>query len=148
MVDPGHDAVCLLVPDHFVRRVGTAVCAAMTTPKYEMRELAAGIGQPHLIINEAFKLLDALAPRGVGSVLTISAPPDPDLAGRVHIVGPSPTGLWVGHYAHIAYWLNTGGWKFKVPKKGMMMWDIGNAAMVVYVGDDSAFAQPWMYLAS
>ncbi len=117
----------------------------MTAPNLQLRELLPGQGQPHLSLNDSLKVLDALMPRDVGSVMTISSPPDPGLAGRVHIVGPNPTGDWATHENHVAIWLNTAGWRFIVPTLGLMMWDRGNARLVVYTGRS---AGPWEYLGS
>lgn len=119
----------------------------MTTPKFALAELTPGGGQPHLTLNEGLKLIDSIATRATYSVLTISAPPDPDLAGRVHIIGPNPTGEWVGKYAWLAIWLNVGHWVYVEPKLGMMMYDVGNGLLVVFTGF-SSFADPWQYLGS
>lgn len=120
----------------------------MSTPKFNWREMVAGQSQPHLVINEMLRQADVLIQRACFSVMTINDAPegtDIDLVGRVHIVGPAPTGAWAGKPYYIAFWMNTGGWRFIQPKIGMMMWDLGNVAMVVYTGRT---AGPWEYLAS
>lgn len=120
----------------------------MSTPKFNWRELVAGQQQPHLVLAEFTRTLDILISRDVFSVMTIDAAPEGDqidFVGRNHIVGPTPTGAWAGKPYYIAMWLNSGGWRFFEPKVGMMMWDRGNVAMVVYTGRT---AGPWEYLSS
>lgn len=117
----------------------------MSTPKFGWRELTPGGGQPHLVLNQALKSIDYLAKGEVFSVLTISDPPDPDIDGPTHIIGPNPTGVWAGKYAWIASWLNVGGWVFIEPKLGMMMWHNIGGQLVVYTGESSIF-NPWRAL--
>lgn len=93
----------------------------MTTPKLGMPELSVGQAGKEITHNEALSIMDQLAqPMVVDKDL--ATPPGSPSNGAAYIVASSPTGAWVGHATHIAYWLSAVGvWQFFVPTAG---WEV------------------------
>ena len=103
-----------------------------TTPRLALQELAASQAQKHVTVNDGLIALDAI----VGCYLAgngTNAPPAGPADGDTYIVGPSPTGAWVGFAAKIAYALD-GGWQFFAPFKGLIAWDNANSQVIFYNG--------------
>lgn len=89
----------------------------MTTLKTKLRETANGQAN-YLNVNEALAQIDQLMmPAALDKDL--ATPPGSPADGALYIVAASPTGAWVGHAGHLAYWLNSAGaWTFMVPLEG------------------------------
>jgi hypothetical protein len=62
-------------------------------------------------------------------ISTTSTPPATPARGDRYIVGAAPTGVWVGHATHLA-WFNGAEWKFDVPATGWAVVD--QAATTLY----------------
>lgn len=89
----------------------------MTTLKTKLRETANGQAN-YLNVNEALAQIDQLLMPAVVDK-DLAAPPGSPADGALYIVAASPTGAWLGHAGHLAYWLNSAGaWTFIVPLKG------------------------------
>lgn len=103
----------------------------MTTPILGMDELAPAQSQPEVIVNAAFRALEA--------ALQISAlgyqndPPVSPSEGDRYLVGSMPTGAWTGHAQEVAYY--SGGWQFLAPMPGWRAYVPGDSE---YVYDESS----------
>jgi hypothetical protein len=95
-----------------------------TEPNTGLTLSPAGPLQADLIVNPIIRRLGAVG----GNTAPVQ---DKDLAtpptlntttdvGKRYIVASSPTGAWVGHATHIAYW-NGIGWDFYVPVEGYLV---------------------------
>lgn len=98
----------------------------MTTPILGLQELIASQTQPHVPINTALRVLEA-----VGQITVVGIDNDPPLSpadGDCYIIGGTPTGVWVGHETELAVLIG-GGWTYLTPIGG---W-------IAYVQDEAAF---------
>ena len=86
--------------------------------------LQPGQAQKEMFHNEALASLDLLAQAAVLSAGETSPPDDPD-EGDCWLVGDSPDGAWAGHGGELAGW-TAGGWRFVVPRDGMMVWVVAD----------------------
>jgi hypothetical protein len=86
--------------------------------------IVAGQAQKEISHNEALMLLDFIVQPVVVAV-GVNAPPTAPLVGQSWIIGPSPSGVWVGNASHIANW-SEGGWRFVVPANGMQCWSVAD----------------------
>lgn len=94
----------------------------MTTPKIIMPELAVGQAGKEITHNDALAILDQLVQARVVDK-DLATPPGSPANGAAYIVASSPTGAWVGHTNHIAYWLTAVGvWQFLIPAAGWEVW--------------------------
>lgn len=118
---------------------------AMATPKFNMREMAAGSGQSHLTLNEALRLVDFMLARVCHSFSAFEQPNfDTEVFGVTHIINGNPSGEWAGK----AYWIahfNVGRWWYIEPKKGMTLWLAADQSPIVYIGDELTDG-PWYIL--
>lgn len=89
----------------------------MATENLGLTELTPNQSEPHVPVNMSIRRLDALCQLRILDK-DLNAPPGGTTAGRVYIVGPSPTGLWAGHAGHVAYY--SGGWLFFIPTAGVL----------------------------
>ncbi len=80
--------------------------------------IEAAQSQKHVPLNESLTRLDALLHLAVSSRAE-NAPPVSPSEGERWIVGPLPTGDWLGHAGEIAIFQN-GGWAFAAPVEGMI----------------------------
>lgn len=92
--------------------------------------LAAGQAQKEVWHNEALILLDCLVQPVVKAVAPVAVPTAPD-SGDCWIVGPTPSGAWVGKAQQIACW-TSGGWRFVAPLAGMACWSSADGVTVRY----------------
>ena len=86
--------------------------------------LQPGQAQKEMFHNEALAALDVLAQAAVLSAGEVSPPDDPGV-GDCWLVGDSPDGAWSGHGGELAGW-TTGGWRFVVPREGMLVWVVAD----------------------
>lgn len=111
----------------------------MTTPKIVMPELAVGQAGKEITHNEALAILDQLVQARVVDK-DLATPPGSPANGAAYIVASSPTGAWVGHTNHIAYWLTAVGvWQFLIPAAGWRVWVTDESKYYEFSG--SAWAQ-------
>ena len=98
----------------------------MTTPNLSLPELIQNQTQPHVPVNAALRIIDALVQ---GRVLDIdlTAPPGSPANGDAYIPASPATGDWAGHEDDIAYY--NAGWQFVTPKAGWR----------VFVDDEGVF---------
>lgn len=124
------------------------------TTHFALPLLAAGQAQKELFHNEALVRIDALLHPVVEALGTRTPPADP-APGQSWVVGPAPTGEWIGAAGQIALWCE-GGWRFIVPREGLAItlregglravwrggeWEIGIlAASQVVVGGNRVIA--------
>lgn len=105
----------------------------MTTPILNLRELQQAQSQPHLIINEALRRLEAACNISLTS-LGLNAPPASPPAGAVYVVGTTPTGAWTGHANELAFVVG-GVWQFHTPQPGWIAYNRGESPAVFYYYD-------------
>lgn len=110
-----------------------------TTPNLQLPYLAAGQAQKHVTVNEALRILDALAQIAVLS-RNGAAPPATPADGACYIVAPSATGAWAGHAGKIAAFRD-GGWSFLVPREGWIAWVSDEDKLYAYDGTAWASVQ-------
>jgi len=79
--------------------------------------LAVGQAQKEITHNEALAMVD-LALHAAVEVVGLNVPPAAPLEGQAWIVGPGPTGAWLGRAHALAGW-TAGGWRFVPPHDGM-----------------------------
>jgi hypothetical protein len=102
------------------------------TARLSLPLLHAGQAQKELDHNEALALLDlAVQPIVVAAGLDVP-PSDPGL-GECWIVGASPLGAWAGRAQAPAGW-TIGGWRYVVPRSGMVVWRLSDAMTMRYDG--------------
>lgn len=106
----------------------------MTTPNASLPELVASQAQPHLTINEAFRILDALTQ--VSCIAQQDAPPGSPVDGDRYLVGNTPSGAWVGHEQDIAMYIGS-SWQFRVPQEGWLVYLRSAGAIYIYGIDTS-----------
>lgn len=95
----------------------------MTTPILGMDELAAAQSQPEVIVNAAFRALEAAIQ--ISALGYQNDPPGSPSEGDRYLVGDTPTGAWTGHAEEIAYY--SGGWQFLEPLPGWRAYVLGDS---------------------
>lgn len=103
-----------------------------TTPLLGIPELESAQAQPEVVVNQALRLLEAMAPLQAID-RDISAPPGSPADGDRYIVGPFASGAWAGKEDQVAVNLN-GEWLFIVPRTGWRCWLEDEAIDVQYAG--------------
>lgn len=106
----------------------------LRSPRLNLPLLFAGQAQKELFVNESLARLDGLAHCAVEA--ESNAPPPNPAEGEAHLVGPSPTGPWIGRSGQIALF-QSGQWLFQSPLDGMRIF---NRAM----GHDLRFRGTWL----
>ena len=94
------------------------------TARFALPLIDPGQSQKEMTHNEALALLDAAVQPSVRAVGAI-APPTTPAIGDQWIVGPAPTGAWVGQVNAIAAW-TAGGWRFVAAIEGAVVWSIAD----------------------
>jgi Protein of unknown function (DUF2793) len=102
------------------------------TSRYALPLLASGQAQKEITHNEALLLIDALAHPAIESRSLTSAPLNPQ-PGQIWLVADNATGDWIGKSAQLALW-TTGGWRFIVPKLGMVIWSKPDGFFILFTG--------------
>jgi enamine deaminase RidA (YjgF/YER057c/UK114 family) len=102
------------------------------TSRYGLPMLASGQAQKEITHNEALLLLDALAHATIES-RSVSAPPPQPQPGEIWLIAAAPTGDWLGKVGQLAVSSN-GGWRYIVPKAGMILWSKADAVYVFFDG--------------
>jgi Protein of unknown function (DUF2793) len=102
------------------------------TNRYGLPMLASGQAQKEITHNEALLLLDALAHPLIES-RTLAAPPSSLQPGQIWLVAAAPTGEWLNRVNQLAVWTG-GGWRYIVPKAGMMAWSKADGVFLHYNG--------------
>jgi hypothetical protein len=100
------------------------------SPNLRLPFLEAAQAQKHVTVNEALRMLDALAQAAVETA-ALSAPPVSPSDGQRWIVGAAPTGVWAGHEGKIAAWQD-GAWAFFAAADGWTVWDRATARLLVW----------------
>lgn len=106
----------------------------MTTPNLSLPELIANQTQPHVPLNTALRRLDAIV-----QCTCIAQQDDPPTGspgpvdGERYLVGPAPTGDWVGHEDDIAVYVGT-AWQFFTPEIGWLVFLQSNSppSLMIY----------------
>lgn len=99
-----------------------------TTSRLSLPLLQPGQAQKESTHNEALAILDIAVQASVLAVGATVPPANPDV-GAAWILGAAPTGDWAGHAFALAAW-TAGGWRFVVPREGMMVWHGGDRHIV------------------
>lgn len=102
------------------------------TPNLRLTFLEANQAQKHITANEAFRALDALVQPAVEST-GLNTPPGSPVDGSRYLVGPAPSGAWVGQGFAIAAWQD-GAWAFYSPAEGWSVWDRATDAALTFLG--------------
>lgn len=90
-----------------------------TTSHLNITLIETAQAQKEVTVNEALSVLDALMNTGVADK-DLNTPPGSPVSGDVYIVASTPTGDWVGHANHLAYFDQI--WKFITPNEGLTFW--------------------------
>ncbi|WP_174286388.1 DUF2793 domain-containing protein [Sphingomonas bacterium] len=98
------------------------------TARFALPLIDPGQSQKEMTHNEALALMDAALQPSVRAV-GMTIPPTTPAAGDQWIVGPSPSGDWVGQGNAIAAW-TSGGWRFVAAVEGMLAWSTADALPV------------------
>lgn len=111
----------------------------MSTANLELPYLTTNILDPSLPVNECLMILDALVPHAVVDK-DLNTPPtttDAD-AGKVWIVGPSPTGRWdaLALPNDLAVWRGVNSEHYITPKEGWIFYVIDEDAEYLFDGSD------------
>lgn len=104
----------------------------MTTPKLALDEMQPSQSQPHLIVNEGFRRLEAATQISVVSA-DLATPPAGAVEGQFYIVATGGTGSWSGHDDDIAF-LMGGAWAFLTPVIGWIAYDQYNDEYLSFSG--------------
>ena len=107
------------------------------TTNLQLPYLAANQAQKHVTVNEAFRDLDAIVQLSVKSA-TLATPPGAPADGDRWIVGPAPTGAWVGRAGNIAAWQD-GAWAFYPSREGWIAWNEAVPQALVWRAGTSAW---------
>lgn len=102
-----------------------------TTPILGITEAQAGQAQLHLTINEALRILEAVAELVVISKTTTVPPASPSDGDR-YILNDSPTGVWAGQNNNVALCIGS-TWVFIPPRIGWRAYVTDEAIQVEYV---------------
>ena len=94
------------------------------TARFALPLIDPGQSQKEMTHNAALALLDAAVQPSVRAVGT-TVPPTTPAIGDQWILGPAPTGAWLGQANAIAAW-TTGGWRFVPAIEGMIAWSIAD----------------------
>jgi hypothetical protein len=114
----------------------------MTTPVNGLTELTAAQPQPHIPINAAMRLFDAVVNLSV--IGRTAAPAGGEATGDRYIV-TTGTGAFVGHDNSVAVKTDD-GWDFHVPKDGWFA-RVRNEAVFYYFSEDES-PDAWVELAT
>ncbi|WP_363284260.1 DUF2793 domain-containing protein [uncultured Sphingomonas sp.] len=81
-----------------------------TTARLALPMIVPGQAQKEMTHNEALALL-AIAVQAQVTAVGTNVPPTDPMLGECWVVGPAPTGAWVGQADAVAGWTG-GGWRF------------------------------------
>ena len=87
------------------------------TPRLKMPLISPGQAQKELFHNEALQVLDCIAGASVEEPPRNDPPVGP-AEGATYIIGPAPTGVWVGKSGQLAN-MSAGGWRYIIPTEGL-----------------------------
>ncbi|HTV67412.1 MAG TPA: DUF2793 domain-containing protein [Rhizobiaceae bacterium] len=102
------------------------------SPFLGMPFLLPSQAQKHVTVNDALRVLDALAQLAVKN-RSLTSPPISPAEGDRHIVAASATGAWSGKSDQIAAFID-GAWRYHPPKEGFTAWVISESALVYFDG--------------
>ena len=111
-----------------------------TSARHGLPLLAPGQAQKEMTHNEALAMLDLVVQPAV-ETLGVTVPPLAPGEGQCWIVGAGATGSWEGHDDALAGW-TAGGWRFVVPREGMLAWVIDASAYARFDGAGWAGGHP------
>lgn len=103
----------------------------MTTFNLSIPELLPLQSSPHLPINAAMRLIDAVLSLGCITFQTLTAPPGSPAEGDMHVPDAGATGAWLGFDDCLAYYSN-GVWEAVAPVEGLLAWSIPDLKLYVY----------------
>jgi hypothetical protein len=92
--------------------------------------IAGEQAQKHITHNEAIAIVDGLLHLTLEGRDVTSPPGDPE-PGQSFGVGAQADGAWAGMEGMVAHW-SAGGWRFTEPVEGMIAWDRGAQALLVF----------------
>ena len=100
----------------------------MVSPKLLIPELSVSQSQKEVTVNSGvIRTVDVLVQATIIDK-DLATPPGSPADGDTYIVATSPTGAWIDHPTHIAYYQSS-AWAFHIPTEGWL----------VYVQDENAF---------
>lgn len=109
------------------------------SPRHRLPLLFAGQAQKEFYVNEAFARIDALLHAAIEG--TADDPPASPAEGECWLVGPAPSGSWLGHAGELAC-LVADSWIFAAARDGMRLLDVSSGQMLLYRGGWSAANAP------
>ena len=104
----------------------------MTTPIAALPELAANQAQPHLIVNQALRLIDGTMQLSVIAVGENDPPVSP-VDGDAYTVGSAPTGDWAAFAEYDVALYIVGSWVNLTPKTGWVAYDQTNGVLAIFI---------------
>lgn len=87
------------------------------TPRLGITQLEEGQSLPEQVSNEAWRVLEQFASRGIVIDKDLATPPGSPADGDAYIVAAAATGAWTGWHNRIAFYLST-GWVSIIPTEG------------------------------
>lgn len=90
------------------------------SPRLALPFLSAGQAQKEFWHNEALQTLDIVVAAAAEDGPIDTPPPSP-APGACYIVGPAPTGAWIGNPLALAGY-SSGGWRYVAPTDGMIVY--------------------------
>ena len=109
------------------------IITAARTARHALPYLFPAQAQKEAFVNEALARLDALVLPSVEDER--ADPPTDPSAGDCHIVGPVPTGAWLGQAGALATWAES-QWLFAAPVAGALVFDAASGCYAVFHPDD------------
>ena len=101
----------------------------MTTPNLSLPELVANQSQPHISLNAALRMLDAIVQASI--ISQTATPPGSPAAGDRYLVGAGATGAWAGKDDQIAVYIGP-AWSFFAPQEGWLLYLRSDSQWYVY----------------
>lgn len=115
-----------------------------TTPKFSIPDIADQQANAETTHNQAVRLLEAMASRGVID-RDLSTPPGSPSDGDAYIVKATGTGDWSGHDNKVAVYV-TDVWKFITPQEGNEVYLQDENVAVIYSGSAWVAQGGWQTL--
>lgn len=112
----------------------------MTTPNYKLNELIPGQVGKEYALNYNSYIVDALLTALSTANFNVNIAPASPSVGAVHIIGPTPTGIWAAYARHIAIYTSN-GWLYIIPTANQAIAAVAGGSYI-YNGNDWSLINP------